>query len=112
MGSIDLDRARAARREGKGEPPTVTFGGETFNLPVELPFQVAVSLNEVTTATDAKDNAAANAALLDAVRAMFGDRFEAFMAKGPSGDDLTELMNGLAEQYGVTEGEPQASAAS
>ncbi|MQB01860.1 MAG: hypothetical protein GEU78_16535, partial [Actinobacteria bacterium] len=39
--TFDLDAARAARREAKGNPPSITFGGETFVLPLEIDMDTA-----------------------------------------------------------------------
>jgi len=104
--SIDLDAARAARREARGEAPTVTFGGETFALPVELPFEIAEvgqRLNAATTSTDVAE------AMHDAMRMLLADDYDRFMALRPSLQDLTALVEGIPGEYGISTGESRAS---
>lgn len=94
---IDLDAARAARLETANDPPVVTIGGETFQLPPELNIDVV-------------DHASAGEFKL-AVLAMFGgDEAEAqrFLDAAPGGLsmlDLKELLDQLEAMYGMAEGD-------
>lgn len=95
--SIDLDAARAARREANGSAPQVRFGGRDFVLPVEPPWelsQVGLRLEASATARET------NAAMLDLLRVLFRDQFDDFLALGPSSTDLTVLIEG-DEKLGV-----------
>lgn len=105
--AIDLDAARAARREAKGEAPTVTFGGATYTLPIEMPFEIVEELGRLRAADG--DGSVAGQAVLAVVRLLVGDQYEAFMAHHPSMDDLTELAQGAMREYGVGPGESPAS---
>jgi hypothetical protein len=101
---INLDAARAARRETLGETPTVVFGGETFELEPELPFALVDAL------LDAGDEETAKVAVVKAMaKAMFGDRYADFMAKNPSMADVQELVIQITPLYGLTLGESSAS---
>lgn len=93
-----VGKNRAARREAKGEGPTVTFLGESFSLPVEMPWAVV-------DAADSEDYG-------PAVRALFGEDFARAMALQPSVQDITELLEGLPALYAVSLGESSASGAS
>lgn len=105
--AIDLDAARAARKEGKGEPPEVIFGGATYTLPVEMPFEIVEQLALLQNANG--DDASAAEPVLAVVHLLLGDQYEAFMANHPSMDDLTALAKGAMQEYGVGPGESQAS---
>lgn len=99
MGHIDLDAARAARAEQHREPRTVTFGGETFELPVELPAEYGWLLID----NDTKG----------ALRLLFGDRFDDFWGHAPTREDLNELVTSIPKIYGFGElGESRASSGS
>lgn len=108
---IDLDAARAARREAKGKTPDpVTFMGETFVLPVELPIAAVRWFSKLGEASKAKDGIAITEALEAAVEAIFSATdFERFMALQPSLEDLSAIIEGVPGEYGMTAGEPQAS---
>lgn len=83
MASIDLDARRAARAEQAGEQPTVVFGGATFVLPLEMPIEFLELLSGGKVAA--------------ALRTLFGDHTDEFLAGTPSMADVTAL----AEVYGV-----------
>jgi hypothetical protein len=95
---IDLDAARAARAEAAGDPVTLTFGGETYTLPVELPADFALYAME-------RD-------LRSAVMALLDDDADAFFAWRPSMDDLTALVEHAMKVYGVDQGGSKASPSS
>ena len=94
--AIDLDKARAARREEKGEGPLVVFGGTTYELSPELPFGVLEAMRGLTLGDEH-----APGALSDIARALLGEHFDAFLATNPSVDDLNELIGGVMSEYGV-----------
>jgi hypothetical protein len=95
--AIDLDAARAARREAKGEGPRVIFGGISYELSPELPFGVLEAMRELMS----DDNEKAPGALVDLTRALLGEHYDAFKATQPTVDDLNELIGGVMEEYGV-----------
>jgi len=112
---IDLDKARAARREASGEPPVVVYGGKKFKLPVELPFEVSEHAAALSTASAADDADASliGSELREIVQLILGDGFPAFMAQRPSTEDMFTLVDGLADVYGFDDvGESQASVTS
>lgn len=93
---IDLDAAKAARREARGEGPTVVFAGEEFTLESEVPFAATEHLAE--------------GRVSEAVKLLLGDRHEQFMALGPSVEDLMTLFEQMTTVYGLeTLGNGQAS---
>jgi len=99
MADLDLDAARAARAEARGEPPTITIGGETFTLPVELPMRY------VWTLVDGDD--------IDALKVLFDSQIDRFLATDPTREDILALVAGVPKLYGLgTPGESSASAGS
>jgi hypothetical protein len=106
---LNINEARAARAEAKGEAPVVEIDDETFTMPIELPIDVAVAIGRLSKASASEDNDEAVGALLDIVKALFGDAYDSFMAHRPSVQDIEFLMNGLVEQYGMSTGEAEAS---
>lgn len=97
MANIDLDAMRRARAETRGEEQgTVTFGGETFELPAELPFTFGDHLMA--------------GELRAALKDVLGDQLEAFLVHGPSYDDFRALTDAITLHYtGKTPGESSAS---
>jgi hypothetical protein len=99
MGALDLDAARAARAEARGEPPTVTLGGETFTLPAELPMRY------VWTLVEGDD--------MDALKVLFDGQLDRFLATEPTREDILALVAGVPALYGLASpGESPASAGS
>lgn len=90
---IDLDAARAARAEVAKENPVIKFAGENWALPPELPWAIA----------EAAGAATAEAAIA-AVRSLLGDRWDAFLACGPTIDDMRILLENIAALYAVDPG--------
>ena len=90
---IDLDAARAARAEAAKENPVIKFAGQDWALPAELPWAIA----------EAAGAATAEAAIA-AVRALLGDRWDAFLACGPTIDDMRILLENVATLYAVDPG--------
>lgn len=105
MATIDLDKSRAARdaaRAEKGETGhSIIFGGETFDLPVEMPAEFAFAYAE--------------GRLWDAVLALFdAEQAKAFRDHRPTLDDLVELSDQASDLYmgagpGAGPGESKAS---
>lgn len=129
MARIDLDKARAARREAAGEAPTFVLDEREFALPAEMPFEVIEKVGEIRAAAviDPKtgepeldadgeprmDATIVAGAILGMFKIMLGDaEYAAFMQLRPSMDDLSALFDGVMAEYGVTPGESQASTSS
>lgn len=103
--TVDLDKARAARREVRGEPPKVILGGHTYYLPIELPLEVAFCLEEIESA---RGTGAVGKAIMKIVGIVLGDQMEAFVANDLSMDDLEAFFEGVLAKYGLTPGESSA----
>lgn len=112
---IDLDQIGAARREAKEERPQVRFGGEMFDLPVELPFAVVEAVGRMRELQEAQergeepDNLVLTEAMSDVARALFGRKFRRFLDLGPSLEDISDLLQHIAPAYGISSGESEAS---
>jgi hypothetical protein len=93
---LDLDAARAARAETRGETPTVTIGGETFTLPPELPMRYIWANDD-----------------MDALKALFDGQLDRFLSVVElTTEDIRALIAGMPSLYGVGSGESLASAGS
>lgn len=96
MPTVDLDAARAARAEARGESTTVVVGGREYELSPELPVEFAEHMR------------------FDRIKDALGtlladpDDLEAFWATRPTIDDVIEI----ARTYGVDLGEFMASSTS
>jgi len=106
MTTIDLDAARAARQEAMKdtEAPNVVIGGESFDLPPELPFGVFLKFAE---AKSNPEKALENMRWF--VDVLFGDKADDFLKHGPSFDDVIALMEALFDSYEVEAPEASAS---
>lgn len=100
MATIDLDKARAARAETQGETHDLVLGGETYQLPAELPYEWA--------------EASALGNIRVALAALLGEEEAARLFKAAlSIKDLEEMNDQIAVIYGVGEsGEASASRSS
>ena len=92
MAEINLDTAKAARLERLKrravKPHKVVFGEEKFTLPLEIPVDFGVFLN--------------NNRPVEALRALLGEKAAAkFFAHNPSQDDIIELANQVGRVYGL-----------
>lgn len=109
---VDLDAARAIRREANKQPPKVVLGGQTFLLPIELPLEASLLLADMSEA----DEGQAAKAIMSMVEILLGDQAEAFLANKLSGDDLKAFLYGVLPAYGFGAagdlGESQASESS
>lgn len=101
--NIDLDAAKAARLEKAGKPGTVTFGGEPFTLPQELPVPFGEALGRVVVKIDPKtkkEDLVLAPDVVGAVKALLDGQTERFLALGPSYDDIAEFVNEVATKLG------------
>lgn len=87
---IDLDAARLAREEVQGAAPVIRFAGQDWQLPRELPFEIA----EAAASGDAT-------AALKGIQILLGSRWEEFKACGPTLGDIVVIVQGIGELYGV-----------
>ena len=101
---IDLDAARIARAETRGEPIVVRLGGKDFELPPELPADVVTSFGMVMRGDVA--------ALGEALAALFGDELPSIKAARLSWEDEKLLLESTLELYGFDLPESSASGAS
>lgn len=102
---IDLDAARRARAEERGDPPVVVVGGKEYPLPAEMPADVVTAFGMVARG----DVAALNGALLE----LFGEEnLAAIKATGLSWDDEKFLFESAVEEYGFDLPGSSASGAS
>lgn len=110
---IDLDAARAARREARGESPVLVVDGQELALPEELPFEAAELLGILSPET-VKENPTATADIVSKTLAiLLGEAYEAFQKASPSINDVMVLLDGLLKAYGLEDlGESAASAVS
>jgi len=96
--AFSLDDARRARAEKQGEPKMFEFGGESFELPVELPFTFSEAL--------------ATGQWRDAISALLNGQADAFFAVDPpvTNEDLQQFAMDIADVYlGGSPGESPAS---
>lgn len=109
MATIDLDAARAARIEAlkDTEAPNVVLGGETFELPRELPFGVFLRFGEMK---ENPEDSLSNMRWM--VDVLFGEKAERFLELSPSFDDFMELVSALIDSYEVAPPEASASPSS
>lgn len=90
MSVIDLDAARAQRKEAQGEGFDVQFGGESFTFPNVKEWPI-----EITETLATGDMVAALRHLLSSTDV------ERFLAHKPSIGDLNDLFDGLGKASGV-----------
>lgn len=96
MSEIDLDAARAARAEARGEPHHLKLGGDKFELPGELPWDYF----------DILDTGDMKAAL----KMLLNGTFERFWGHDPTTDDMQLLATSVPALYGFGKGHPESSA--
>lgn len=120
--AVDLDARRAEReaaaREAGKEGPTVTFGGKTYHLPVELPYEVIEALRGLN------DEDKAIGAMAELVEGLLAsgqldesdkpaegegdepeepvDVYAEWLEAKMTFDDMGELVKGVMEEYGIT----------
>lgn len=109
---INIDEGRAARREAsKKLPDPITFAGEEFALPFELPLEAVHHMRALGKASAEKNGLAIVDSLEAAVRALLSPAdFERFVALAPSYDDLAFIIESIPAEYGFADlGESSAS---
>lgn len=89
---IDVDAARRARAEARGEPLAVMIGGTEYDLPAELPADVVHHFGRVA--------AGDVTALEDALEVLFAGNLAAIKAEGLSWEDEKFLLEAALEEYG------------
>lgn len=112
MTTINLDVKREERRKDK-EPSDIVLGGKSFLLPLELPLEVITKLGELSAASKKKDGAAISGILVSTMEVLLtADDFKTFMKLKPAVNDLSAIVEGIPEAYGLSVGESEASASS
>lgn len=116
MAKIDLDAARAARREAAGEAPVLTVGKKDYPLAVELPASLISDMAIIAGAPESgatsEQQAQVMVALERVAAAMLGDAWDKVRPQ-LSVDDLMTMLEQVAPVYGFeSPGESSASAAS
>lgn len=107
MPLIDLDAARAARREKAGDPVRFRFAGETFEFPLELP------LASDTVVQEAREDKWSDERFLRAwLQAVLGDSFDRLIVLGVTREDLGELFDQAMRHFKTSMGESAPSASS
>lgn len=101
---IDVDAARQARLETLGPPAVVLVGGREFELPTELPSEVLYAFGALQQSDFS--------GLERAMRALFGDDYDAVMALTPAWADQEFLIASTFEAFGFSLPEYSASAGS
>lgn len=94
--TIDLDAARAARREGKGKGPVLIFGGKEYQLPPELPYEALEPIRGMSSSETAAG------AMVDLMKALLGQYYDEIKTE-LSFDDLEEFVEGAMSEYGVSD---------
>jgi hypothetical protein len=101
---IDLDQLEAARLETvNGDAPTVTFRGEVYSLPPELPFGFFLDLGAMQ-----KDPERAFEVMSKMIDDLFGEQRDDFLAANPSFPTIQAVMENVPNLYGMS-GESSAS---
>lgn len=96
--AFSMDDARRARAEKQGEPKHFEFGGQAFELPVEMPFAFSEALAE--------------GQWRKAVTVLLDGQADTFFGVEPpiTNEDLQVFAEGIAEIYtGAAPGESSAS---
>lgn len=89
----------AARGEAAGKPKRITFRGESYDLPPELPFAFALYMQEEQ--------------ILNALKSLFSpDDLARLMQSGGSMGEFATFIDDLATVYGIDQGGSPASASS
>ncbi len=108
---FDLDKLAAARREKAGKGPKLKWRGKVYQLPPEIPFEVALAARNALQGDKEEQDARGTAELATIAEALFGDRFGEFLATKPSVMDAWDLFISIPQIYQTTVsvGESQAS---
>lgn len=106
--TYDIDAERARRLEAVGgEYWPVKFGGVIYNLPREIPLELADRLDELQAADGSEG-------IRDILRILLGDAADTFPFGRLSPQDLAALldsyMTGIGASLGELQGSPDSSA--
>lgn len=101
MYDINAERARRLEAVG-GEHWPVKLDGKTYNLPREIPMELAEKLNELK-ATDGAEG------IREILRIILGDQAETFPFSRLSPQDLAALLDTYMTDIGASLGELQGS---
>lgn len=101
--AIDLDKARAARREVENATPSFILDGKEYPLPVELPFSTLETLRGLNNEDTAIES------LISFMKSLVGDNYDEVAPKLTL-HDFRELVASIMRDYGVES--PLASSAS
>jgi hypothetical protein len=91
---INLDAARAARREAKGKGPVVRSGGKEYELAPEIAFSVIEGLAKM-------EDGDASRGLVGVAHGLFGEHYDAIVTD-LAVDDFNDLLAQVLEEYGVS----------
>lgn len=91
---VNLDEARKARREAKGEGPVVRLNEKDYQLAPEISFAVIEGLAKM-------EDGDATRGLVDVAHALFGEHYSAIVAD-LAVDDFNDLLAAVLEEYGVS----------
>ena len=101
--TIDADSARIARREALGHTPSVKLGGKTYKLPVELSIETVELLDSIT-----EPDVSEWVVVQKVMPLLFGNKAEEVREKASLGD-IFFIFRNLLKEYGLQEGNGQAS---
>lgn len=106
---IDLDVLATLRREAEEEAPIIKFKGETFQMPIELPFQIVEAIGTLQNTKDDERDLVAGGLVAKIARSLFGTRYQEFLDLEPSTNDVMALVENVGQAYGTSQGESSAS---
>lgn len=113
MERIDLDAARAARREARGESPVLVFKGEEYELAPEMPLELVELVVQLEQVGNDQDSGIKVFGILERMfKVVLGEQYEKFKSSGASVQDLGPLIAGMEQVYGLSLGESLASGSS
>ena len=108
--AINVDQDAAARRESAGIHPELIWKGDTYELPVELPIDCVRALGRLSRASKSKDGEKIQDGLVAVMENLLTDEdFKRFMRGRPSISDISAVVAGIPEEYGIQAGESTAS---
>lgn len=95
---IDLDSQRAARQEKTGKGPLVKLGGKDYDLPSELPYEVAKKMAMISSTSDDIEKLTALDGVLEE---LFGGRVGEFKKENPTIPDVEYFIANVLKAYGA-----------
>lgn len=113
MERIDLDAARAARREARGESPVLVFMGSEYELAPEMPLELVELVVQLEQVGNDQDSGIKVFGILERMfKVVLGEHYDRFKASGATLQDLGPLIAGIEKVYGLSLGESLASGSS